>query len=158
MILTLSTSLAMTLEATFSLSNSIALLGWIALALAPLRRPLAQFVAARAIPVLLGLVYAGLIARFWTESAGGFGSLDGVSALFDHRGLLLAGWLHYLAFDLFVGAWQVREAERVGLPHAAVLPALALTFLFGPIGLLVFLALRAIKQRGLGLHPQGEIS
>jgi hypothetical protein len=70
-----------------------------------------------------------------------------VSALFGHRGLLLAGWLHYLAFDLFVGAWEVREARRVGLPHWLILPALALTFLFGPLGLLVFLALRAARLR-----------
>ena len=148
----------MTLDQTFSFANSLALLGWIALALAPLRRRLADFLAGRAVPVLLGLVYAGLVVRFWTESSGGFGSLEGVAALFGHRGLLLAGWLHYLAFDLFVGAWEVREAERLGLPHAAVLPTLALTFLFGPIGLLAFLALRALKRRGVGLYPQGETS
>jgi hypothetical protein len=78
-----------------------------------------------------------------------------VSALFGHRGVLLAGWLHYLAFDLFVGAWEVREARRVGLPHWLILPALALTFLFGPIGLLVFLALRAARLRYAPLHTQG---
>ena len=66
--------------------------------------------------------------------------------LFSLAGLAaMAGWLHYLAFDLFVGAWEVREARRVGLPHWVILPALALTFLFGPLGLLVFLALRAAR-------------
>ena len=70
-----------------------------------------------------------------------------MSALFGNRGILLAGWLHYLAFDLFVGAWEVREAGRVGLPHWLILPALALTFLFGPLGLLVFLVLRAARLR-----------
>lgn len=57
--------------------------------------------------------------------------------------MLLAGWLHFLAFDLFVGAWQVRTARRDALPRLLVVPCLALTFLFGPAGLLAFLALRA---------------
>ena len=146
----------MSLDALFSLSGTLALTGWIALALAPLRPSLAQLVAARIVPVLLGLIYAGLIARFWAEAPGGFGSLDEVAALFSNRGLLLAGWLHYLAFDLFVGAWQVREAERVRVPHLAVLPTLVLTFLFGPIGLLVFLALRAWKGQATTARPLGQ--
>ena len=136
----------MVLDQLFCLANLLATAGWIALALSPLRPTLAQLVAARLVPGLIGVVYAGLTARFWRDSSGGFGSLDGVAALFSDRGLLLAGWLHYLAFDLFVGAWQVREARRVGLPHPAVLPALVLAFLFGPIGLLVFLAMRAWRR------------
>ena len=62
--------------------------------------------------------------------------------LFDRDGLLAAGWLHYLAFDLFVGTWIARRAGQLGIAHVAILPVLALTFLFGPIGLLAFAALR----------------
>ena len=65
-------------------------------------------------------------------------------ASFETPGLLLAGWLHYLAFDLFVGAWEVRTARAEGIPHLLVVPALILTFLFGPAGLLLFLVLRTI--------------
>jgi hypothetical protein len=143
------------LDRVFSLAGLAAMAGWLALALAPLRPRLAQAVATFVVPAVIGLAYAGLIARYWGEAPGGFGSLDEVSALFSHRGVLLAGWLHYLAFDLFVGAWEVREARRVGLPHWQILPALALTFLFGPIGLLVFLALRAARLRYAPLHTQG---
>jgi hypothetical protein len=143
------------LDRVFSLAGLVAMAGWLALALAPLRPRLAQAVATFVVPAVIGLAYAGLIARYWGEAPGGFGSLDEVGALFGHRGVLLAGWLHYLAFDLFVGAWEVREARRVGLPHWQILPALALTFLFGPIGLLVFLALRAARLRYAPLHTQG---
>lgn len=142
------------LDRMFSLGGMGALCGWFALALSPLHPRLAQAVAGWVIPSVLGLAYAGLIALFWGESAGGFGSLAEVSALFDHRGLLLAGWLHYLAFDLFIGAWEVREAHRVGLPHWSILPALALTFLFGPIGLLVFLALRVLRLHSPFAHGE----
>lgn len=143
------------LERMFSLAGLLATSGWVALALAPLWRRGAQLVAGWAIPALIGVAYAGLIVRYWSESSGGFGSLAEVAALFDHRGLLLAGWLHYLAFDLFIGAWEVREAERIVLPHWTILPALALTFLFGPIGLLLFLGLRAARLRSGRPQTQG---
>ena len=61
--------------------------------------------------------------------------------------LLTAGWLHYLAFDLFVGAWIAERAAALGLPHLVVLPLLALTFLFGPAGLLAFAVLSAFRRR-----------
>ncbi len=146
----------MSLDSVFSGAGLLAVCGWLALVLAPVQPTWAQLVAARLVPALIGLVYAALIARFWSEGQGSFGSLEEVSDLFSHRGLLLAGWLHYLAFDLFVGAWEVREAERIGLPHLAVLPALVLTFLFGPIGLLLFLAMRAVRLRGSLSRLQGE--
>ena len=143
------------LDRVFSLSGLIAMAGWLALVFTPLQPRLAQAVATFIVPAVIGLAYAGLIARYWSEAAGGFSSLDEVSALFGHRGVLLAGWLHYLAFDLFVGAWEVREAQWVGLPHWLTLPALTLTFLFGPIGLLVFLGLRAARLRYAPLRTQG---
>jgi hypothetical protein len=83
------------------------------------------------------------VLAFWTRAEGGFGSLDDVARLFRTPQLLLAGWLHYLAFDLFVGAWEVRTARRDGIPFPFIIPCLALTFLFGPAGYLVFTAVRA---------------
>jgi hypothetical protein len=65
-----------------------------------------------------------------------------VARLFDSRGMLLAGWVHYLAFDLLVGLWEREEAARLGLSRSALIPSLVLTFLFGPLGWLLFMALR----------------
>jgi hypothetical protein len=76
-------------------------------------------------------------------SEGGFSSLSGVSTLFDNPWGLLAGWTHYLAFDLFIGGWEVRDAQRRGIPHLLVVPALVLTFFLGPSGLLLYLAIRS---------------
>jgi hypothetical protein len=69
--------------------------------------------------------------------------------LFDHPGVALAGWVHYLAFDLLVGLWIARSARDRGIPHLLALPCLALTFLFGPAGFLAFLILSLALRKGL---------
>ena len=68
-------------------------------------------------------------------------------ALFSHPVGLLTGWVHFLAFDLFVGAWIARDARRIGLSRWIVTPALILTFLFGPVGLLIHLLARKVSGK-----------
>lgn len=135
----------MALETLFQTANAAVLATWIALAAAPYRPAVNRVLAGVVVPLCLAAAYVVLIAAYLGESQGGFGSLAEVRALFQTPGLLLAGWLHYLAFDLFIGAWEAREAERTGLSRWSLLPALALTFLFGPAGLALFWGLRAAK-------------
>jgi hypothetical protein len=139
----------MPLALLFSVANSVALAGWLALAFGPVRRPLTQLVVP-AVATVLAMVYTALIASFWMQGTGDFGSLDGVGRLFQHRGLLLAGWVHYLAFDLLVGWWERQEAQRLRISRWVLLPCLFLTFMFGPIGWLAFLAVRYFRQRVAG--------
>ncbi len=131
----------MPLDTLFSLSGAAAMGGWLALAFAPSRWPLARLLAL-AVAATLALLYTALIAVFWTQGEGGFSSLGNLDALFEQRGHLLAGWVHYLAFDLLVGVWEREEAARVAMRRRTLLPCLCLTFLFGPIGWLAFLAAR----------------
>lgn len=146
------------LDQLFRLANLFALLGWLALALAPLLprvKPLVWNVTGLVLPGLYGLLYVGLMAQGWGQGEGGFSSLPEVQALFAVPSLLLGGWLHYLAFDLFVGTWIARDAARRGLPHLALLPCFALTFFFGPAGLLLYLLLRVVFS-GLADTPAQE--
>jgi hypothetical protein len=92
---------------------------------------------------LFAVLYIGLIASTFGRVDGGFSTLAGVAALFTNQWLLLAGWVHYLAFDLLVGTWEVRDAQEKGIPHALVVPCLLVTFMFGPAGWLLYLALRS---------------
>lgn len=131
----------MTATQLFDLTGPLALLGWAALVLSPLAPRAAQAVAI-AVPLVFSLLYTGLILAHWSSAEGGFTSLAEVQLLFTQGEIALAGWVHYLAFDLFVGAWAVRTARAEGIPHAFVIPCLALTFLFGPAGLLAFAILR----------------
>jgi hypothetical protein len=130
-------------DALFDLVNPLAMSGWLALALGPLAPRAADLYAGYVVPVVLSVGYTALILAFWSSAEGGYDSLPNVMRLFDTPHVALAGWVHYLAFDLFVGAWAARTARAEGFPHLLLLPCLALIFLFGPAGLLLFLALRA---------------
>ena len=137
----------MTNDSIFSLANMGAMAGWLLLALAPLRRgPI--ILAARAVGAVLAVVYTGFILT--TLSGGGpvdFTKLDGLAVSFSNPAVMLVGWIHYLAFDLWVGAWEAEVAPRWGVPHWALLPCLFLTFMFGPMGLLLFLIVGAVFRR-----------
>ena len=69
----------------------------------------------------------------------GFFSLAGVMRLFDSPWMTLAGWTHYLCFDLFVARWIMNDAPDAGY---WLTPILFLTLMFGPVGLLCYLAVR----------------
>ncbi|MEQ1863037.1 MAG: ABA4-like family protein [Micropepsaceae bacterium] len=104
-------------------------------------------------PIILGLVYAWLIAGVTVggialPEGAGFASLEGVMKAFTVKEAVLAGWAHYIVFDLFIGAWVARDAQRLGLNHFVVIPCLLLTLLVGPIGLLVYLMVRGLTGRG----------
>lgn len=133
----------MTPETLFALAGSWMAIGWLALVLAPLAPRVADWTATIVVPAVFAVAYTGIILAFWAGREGGYEDLASVMRLFDNPWLALAGWLHFLAFDLFVGAWEVRTARRVGMPHWLVLPCLPVTLLFGPAGYLMFLTLRA---------------
>jgi hypothetical protein len=141
------TEAVMTAEQLFSLLNMMALLAWLLLAIFPRRPLITQIVAGTAVPAFFAVAYVAIIASAWGGSEGGFSSLDGVASLFSNRWLLLAGWTHYLAFDLLVGVWEVRDSIERRIPHLLVVPCLALTFMFGPAGWLAYQLIRKTVAR-----------
>lgn len=134
----------MTPEQLFSVANTLALVSWLALAALPRARWVARSLTAVWIPTLFAALYLGLIATNFASSDGGFATLDGVATLFRQPWLLLAGWVHYLAFDLLIGTWEVSDAQERGISHWLVVPCLALTFMFGPIGWLAYRGLTLV--------------
>jgi hypothetical protein len=127
----------MTPEALFSTANTIALVGWAALVFAPRWRWTTRLTEL-VVPTLLAIAYVAILATSWSLDVDSFSTLANVAALFDNPWMLLAGWVHYLAFDLLVGRWEARDAAGRGLPHLLVVPCLILTFLFGPAGWLLY--------------------
>lgn len=133
-------------DAAFGAGNMLALLAWLALLVslfAPTFRERVWTTTGRIVPALLAAAYIILLAQSWGDTpGGGFGSVAEVRALFANDWALAAGWLHYLAFDLFVGTWIARNGLARRVPALLLVPCLLLTFLVGPVGLLLYLLLR----------------
>jgi prepilin signal peptidase PulO-like enzyme (type II secretory pathway) len=134
-------------EQIFSIANMIALLSWVVLAVAPRWVVTRKVILSGAIPLLLSAAYLILIVLFFGKAEGGFDSLANVMKLFTNEWATLAGWIHYLAFDLFVGTWEVKDSQERGISHWFVIPCLVLTFLFGPIGFLLYSILRFFRSK-----------
>jgi hypothetical protein len=140
------------LNLLFRLANNAALIGWILLIFLPRWRWSARLIAPVLVPASLAALYSLLVATQFGHSPGGFSSLRSVALLFQSPAILLAGWVHYLAFDLFVGSWAVRDAQRIGIAHYLVVPCLILTFFFGPAGWLLYALIRSIAIRTVGIE------
>lgn len=143
----------MSWSAIFTLTNVIALAGWAALLALPRSRTVSSIVMYACIGMLclayaatFVALFAGLVDPVRVPGASEPNladySVDGLRALFMSDGGVVLAWTHYLAFDLFVGLWIVRDADAKGFGRFVQLPILIVTLMAGPIGLLLWLIMR----------------
>ncbi len=137
----------MNYEFVFSIANTTALTGWFLLVFLPNHKMTQLLVHRASISLLLSIGYLGYaVVAMSSDAAGDFQSFSGVMSLFQDHNWAMAGWIHYLAFDLFVGSWLQRESTRHGINHLLIVPCLLLTFILGPVGLLAYNLLKgAVK-------------
>ena len=129
-------------DLVFKIANSIALIPWILMAIAPHWIVTEKLLNSYTFPILLSGVYFFYITISLGKTGGGFFTLDQVAKLFKNKNTLLAGWVHYLVFDLFVGTWEWRDSIQNGISHFILVPCLFLTLMFGPIGFLIYFIIR----------------
>ncbi|MFT4733747.1 MAG: hypothetical protein ACI9DJ_002357 [Algoriphagus sp.] len=133
----------------FSFGNSFVLLGWLLLFIVPNWKH-TQTLVLNGIILVLAILYSFMILKdignFEMDS---FSSLVNVKALFAQDGAVAAGWLHYLAFDLFVGAYVVRRSKQLNISRLIYSLILPFTFMFGPLGYLLFVIAKAIKTKSI---------
>lgn len=133
----------------FSLGNSCILFGWILLIFLP-KWKYTQVSILNGLIVLYSVVYAYLILKDIGDfRADSFSTLANVKALFQNDNAVAAGWFHYLAFDLFVGAYIVRKSISLGISRWLYTLALPFTFMFGPMGYLIFFIIKSLKTKSL---------
>ena len=152
--------LGVSYEVAFLIISLSVLPAWLLLILMPRSRLTRAFVHSGVYPVTFGMFYLIVIgdAMFFTrgnEGASGL-SLEGVQNIFTHPLGVLAGWTHYLVFDLFVGAWISRDAIRRETPYLYVIPSLILTYVMGPLGLLSYFFLRVVRSRSFSMSDEVE--
>lgn len=126
----------------FAWGNQLALIGWIILIFFPRRFIPIVWIPHLLIPALLGLAYIALMMTNFTAAGGGFSSIGAVRTLMQNDAVLTAGWFHYLAFDLFVGAWIALRSDELGIARLIQAALLIATFMFGPTGLVLFLLIK----------------
>ena len=133
-------------ESVFQTCSTIAMLGWLVLLIiSPFWSSFDKFLIGIFI-TLFAIVYAWLIFQvFRPEDFQKFGSLNGVMELFKNKTAVTAGWVHYLAFDLLTGIWIKKNGAKYNIHHLILVPCLLLTFMLGPMGLLLYLLIRWIK-------------
>ena len=141
----------MNLDLLFDLANLSVMPAWFMLIVLPRWSATRTLVHSMLYPLVLGAVYTiGLFLSVFGMGAadGGFTTIEGVRALFSTDIGILVGWVHYLLFDLFVGAWIARDAQRRGFNHWLLIPCLLLTYMAGPFGLLLYVILRVATKKG----------
>ena len=139
----------------FEASRWLARAGWLILAISlfvPRTRRLAWPTAQFVVPAIFCL---GYLLMVW-QGRGGFERyglstfffLEGIGHLYTNLNALTASWLHFLALDLFAGAWMVRDGVERGMPSLVIFLCLPFTLMLGPAGLLLYIVLRfAIPPR-----------
>lgn len=139
----------------FQVGSQLAMVGWLILIFGPRRYAMLNRVPGLFIPLLLAVPYALTVVTQFASMDGGFGSLAEVRQLFAADAGLTAGWLHYLAFDLLVGAWLAIHMDAVRLSRIIQAPILLAVFLFGPLGWLLGMGTCAAK-RSFKATPSGQ--
>ncbi len=136
------------LSRLFKISSYIAILGWIILIGFPFWPSGHWFVLSISVLLLCGIYsYLVFFARKLDggqKVSGSFWSFKGVVSLFKTPRIVLAGWVHYLAFDLMAGLYIVMDAANLGIAHWMLVPCLLLTLLVGPVGVLAYFVLKLV--------------
>jgi hypothetical protein len=133
-------------EQVFSIANLIAFVAWLLLVILPRQRWVTELLTSVVVPTLFAIVYVAIVVTTFGRTPGGFSTLAAVATLFSNPWALLAGWIHYLAFDLLIGTWEARDARERRVPHLLLIPCLVLTFLFGPAGWVLYMGVRLTKS------------
>ncbi len=141
----------MTAEAVFQFANTLVLPQWLLMIVAPRWRLTQWLIQSYLIPVCLAVVYVTYLFRGGPVDFALFSSLSGVKTLFAQGGdgVMLAGWVHYLAFDLVAGTFVLRDSQEKAISHWLILLPLFFCFMLGPVGLLLYWLVRLVRTRQL---------
>lgn len=126
----------------FKIANGIALIPWFLMVFLPFWSLTNTIINLYLFPIFLSFFYIFYLLTSLGKAKGNFSSLAGLGSLFKNKDALLAGWIHYLVFDLFVGSWEWNDSIQNGFSHFILVPCLLLTLMFGPFGFLIYYSVR----------------
>src|SRR5229473_1516771 len=132
----------------FSLSNLLVLPFWALVILLPRWRWTARIMRSPFVSAAPAALYAALVlprlGEIWPAIARP--TLPGIATLLGSPEGATIAWVHFLAFDLFVGRWIYLDSQERRLSPLLTAPLLFLTLMLGPLGFLIYLVLRAVAS------------
>ena len=137
-------------ETIFLILNNLATAVWILMIFAPKWKVTQAIISKYIVVIILGIAYAFIIVTsFGKLNFMDFASLDGIMKLLhsSDKWRTNAFWFHYLAFDLFVGTWILKDSQKNSIPHLLVIPCLLFTFILGPFGFVLYQILKYIHTK-----------
>ena len=137
----------MTPDQVFQIVNLLALLSWIYLITAARWTPRTFAVMRYLVPSVFALVYLFAMTQSEPNEEAGYTRFAAVTAIFTQPWVILGAWLHYLAFDFFVGCWILAKSKAEGIGHLWIVLPMIFPFLLGPIGLLLFFIVLGIRKK-----------
>lgn len=131
----------------FKIANAFALIGWVLMLVLYGFDKMAQWLIGGVV-ILLCIAYAIIIVPGLSKMpADSFSTIESVMALFQSKEAVLAGWIHYLAFDLLTGITIAMSAKSYGINRIVMLPFWLFTFMLGPLGFLLYYTFLTIKSK-----------
>lgn len=127
-------------ETIFNIFNCGILLFWILLLALPKKGFTQKLVAFPWVPLVFASGYVYFLSTTKGTFSADFSSLSGLTEMFQNskpRGVA-AGWLHYLAFDFWVGCWMLKNSQDKGVNHLWMILPLICTFMLGPVGIIIY--------------------
>ncbi|CAI8203941.1 MAG: Uncharacterised protein [Flavobacteriaceae bacterium] len=127
-------------ETIFNIFNSGILLFWMLLLFFPKQSITQKVIAYPWVPLVIAFGYIYFMGMTSGTFSADFTSLNGLTKMFQNANPqgVAAGWLHYLAFDFWVGCWMLKNSQEKGVKHLWMLVPMLFTFMLGPVGIIIY--------------------
>jgi len=132
----------------FNFCNILILIAWGAIIITPQKKISRILISYPWIPLTLSFFYIYFIIISGGLMEADFSSLNGIVTLFKNATpeSAAAGWLHYLAFDFWVGTWIIKHSRKEKISNKIIVLPLLLTFILGPVGILAYSMILLAKK------------
>ena len=78
--------------------------------------------------------------------------LNELSRLFEDHLYIMIFWTHFIAMNLFIGGWIVKDSQKFSINKVLLAIPLIVTYLTGPIGLFLYWIIRIFYAKRISLY------